>query len=595
MKKSLLFLFLLGLCYSGMQAQDGRIEILKHILKEKIRYNSHMEGGFSMTGLSKSVNDTAIDIKITNNSVAGEEEGEPFIIVNPTDSNNIVLSYMHFGGTSSLVFPVYYSANGGQSWNLSSFDTEQIFDLDSTGLVIAGGGDPIFAFDSNGRLYFSWIYLGVNVLNADSKFIVYWAWSDDNGATFQLSEGEKRHILLGEINLLTYEMGLNGDGIFDRPWFDIDRSGGPFDGSLYCSGLFIPNDSTPLDGNGMICKYKRANVDSFAYVNTVVSNAINVQFGNLRVDGSGNVHVTYVNLDNNKLYHRMSSDGGVSFGTINEVAVLSYDYNNQNYLVHTRENPVPSLTINRLTNSLHIVWTSFENDMTRSYYSNSTDFGANWTTPQSVSDIIVQADKQVFMPTLAVNESGHLSISGHVLDSLDRGTYFVVESLDEGATFGEAIIVASDTTFYGDYPLQQQAFFGDYENSDKSGCKTYSIWSDGRYGEGPKIYVSITDHCADWLGLEDVFPVSDQIQLQSVYPNPVKDYLDVQLNLKNNTSLSIKLVNTNGQLIKEIYQSDDALGMMNLHLNIGHLLETGYFLMIIETELGVITKSLIKI
>ncbi len=598
-KNVILLLFALVCMQVTVNAQDVRSQMINHIIKEKIRIPS-TSAQAPLQDVLKQLKDTAMDFKVSLNSSTSVEEGEPFIAVNPGDSNNVVLSYMEFGGASTLSFPVYYSNDGGQSWSLSSISTEDVFENDSTGLVIGGGGDPIFAFDANGKLYFSWIYLAIDMGTLVADFRVYWAYSNDGGATFELAENGNHILAIGDFDFIQQTQGNKGDGIFDRPWFDVDISGGPFDGSVYCSGLFLPNAVTPLAGNGMVCKYKRANVDSFAYYNAPVSTQLNVQFGNTRVDGSGNVHVSYCDNDAGKVYHSLSSDGGVTFNTPSLVGNVSYSLENTDFYVHTRENPAPSLAVSKANNAIHLVWTSFENEQAVSYYSHSFDLGATWSTQIDIASLLSTAGIQVFMPTLAINEDGLPTISGHVMDEQDRGTYFVIQSLDEGLTFESDIIVASDSTYFHDYPIpanqtQSGAFFGDYECSARSGCKTFSIWSDGRFGAGPKVYVAITDHCAATLGVEDVIPVSDQIQLLSVYPNPVKDELAVHLNLKQSSSLNIKLIGLNGQVVRQLYQSSNTSGVQKLNFNIDDSVESGVLILLIESDLGQIRKSIVKL
>lgn len=121
-----------------------------------------------------------------------------------------------------------------------------LFTQDNPLLQIAGGGDPIMDFDKNGKLYYSWLYLGIDASFSEGQFLVYWAWSDNKGADFQTAPGEDQFISKGGLSFLTGDITNFGDGIFDRPWLSIDKSDGPNANTLYCAGLFIPNDTTSL-------------------------------------------------------------------------------------------------------------------------------------------------------------------------------------------------------------------------------------------------------------------------------------------------------------------------------------------------------------
>ncbi|MCF8374027.1 MAG: T9SS type A sorting domain-containing protein [Bacteroidales bacterium] len=598
MKKAFLLATALFIQATLLFSQSDNKQTIQNILKEKLRIN-HPEMQNNANLQEKSINESGIEQKITNSTDSLIEEGEPFILINPTDSNNIVLSYMEFGGQSGLVFPVYFTLDGGQSWDLSSISTDAIYESDSINMIIGGGGDPIFAFDSNGKLYFSWIYLGVNITTYDAMFMVYWAWSDDMGATFQVEGGENHLIAKGDINLISGDFGIIGDGIFDRPWFDVDRSGGPFDGSLYCSGMFVPNGVTPLAGSGMICKYKRANDTTFTYFNSPVSPNQNVQFGNVKVDKLGNVHITYGDLDNNKIMHSMSSDGGITFSTPTPIATLSYDENSTNFAVHNRENPVPSLAIDKTNNSLHVVWTSFENVKAKGYYSYSTNMGTSWSTPINISNLFSDTVDQVLMPTVAVNEMGYITISGHCLNEIDAGTFFTVQSTDGGQSFDEPFLVAEDSTFFQDYPISTNplvpsAFFGDYEASDSYGCKTFSIWTDGRNNQGPKVYIAITNHCLPTIGMPELVPVTDKIKISNLYPNPANTLVNLDVELKQESRLSIDLMGTDGSLISSFGEKKLGLGEHSLRFDLPGNIPAGQYFLLIKTKEGRFVKPFIK-
>ncbi len=597
MKKAFLLVAVMFTQLTVLFSQSDKNEKIQNILKEKFRLTQTNDYTDCLK-FPKALKESAIEHKVTDNFSSSSEEGEPFILINPTDSNNIVLSYMEFGGNPALVFPVYYSLDGGQSWELSSFSTDSVFDADSTNMMIGGGGDPIFAFDSNGKLYFSWIYLGLNMTTFDGMFLVYWAWSNDKGASFLLESGDDHLMAKGDINLLSGNLGTLGDGIFDRPWFDVDRSGGPFDGSLYCSGLFIPNNVTPLSGNGMICKYKRAGNNTFAVFNAPVSPNDNVQFGNVRVDSLGNVHITYGDLDNDKIMHSMSADGGISFSTPVEIAAVSYDEMNTTPFVHGRENPVPSLAINKTNNSLHVVWSSFEGTMVKGYYSSSANFGVSWSNPIDISTFFADTIDQILMPTIAINEVGKITISGHSLDENDAGTYFTVQSVDGGSNFDEPFYVAGDSTYFQDYPastnpLVPSAFFGDYETSDRYGCKTFSIWSDGRDNLGPKVYVAITDHCLPTIAIPELIPVTDKFKVKIVYPNPASTEVSVEILMKHESQITTQLLSISGEIICELSREIISSGNSELRMILPEYIAAGQYFLSIQSDYGRVVKSLV--
>jgi len=154
--------------------------LIQNTIREKIRTGNH-KAKQALSGLEKSVE--ASDVKLSDNTDL--DEGEPYIAINPADSLNIVISYMAFSADGELDFPVYNSFDGGESWALSNYNALSV--LPPNGLIV-GGGDPLLAFDNNGRLYFGYLYFTaanfLEFLNPD--FIVYWAYSDDGGLNFEV-------------------------------------------------------------------------------------------------------------------------------------------------------------------------------------------------------------------------------------------------------------------------------------------------------------------------------------------------------------------------------------------------------------------------
>ena len=155
------------------------------------------------------------DTKLTNNIGAQADEGEAHIAINPTDSNEMVLGFMDLDNT--VAFRIYNSSDGGSTWQESTFQTDSIVSTAYPGHSIAGGGDILFAYDKNGKLYCSWIFLIVDNNSSNpfdsALFAGFWASSLDNGNTFSFEPGINRHFGLGKIDVIAgtihnYEQGI---------------------------------------------------------------------------------------------------------------------------------------------------------------------------------------------------------------------------------------------------------------------------------------------------------------------------------------------------------------------------------------------------
>ncbi|HHG85315.1 MAG TPA: hypothetical protein ENJ82_11270, partial [Bacteroidetes bacterium] len=219
---------MLLLCAVSLSAQNKTLtenqkEYFRELWKEKYHPAKGSEHGAS-SQLAETFKANGLgEMKVSSNTVT--DEGEPFIMVNPNDSDNVVVSYMDLN--NGLRFPIYYTLDGGNSWNLSNFNTVDSMARFHPTWTIAGGGDPVFAYDSNGRLYFSWLYLSqAPNSNNEDPMEMYWAWSDDKGQTWKMvNDTNDRLIGSGSLIFGGIAIGSAGDGIFDRQWMAVDRSG----------------------------------------------------------------------------------------------------------------------------------------------------------------------------------------------------------------------------------------------------------------------------------------------------------------------------------------------------------------------------------
>lgn len=130
-------------------------------------------------------------------------EGEPFVAVNPTNSQNIVIAWMGFvlGNGTRLSIKVKSSFNGGTSWNNTLIIPHVIPTYKSA--------DPSMAFDENGNLFLCFIDYREN---PDSGG-VYLCKSIDGGLTWGSP-------------ILALDAYADGTKIpVDRPWLAINNAG----------------------------------------------------------------------------------------------------------------------------------------------------------------------------------------------------------------------------------------------------------------------------------------------------------------------------------------------------------------------------------
>ena len=304
---------------------------------------------------------------------------------------------------------------------------------------MAGGyGDPSFAWDKNGRVYFSWIYLTVTPPSTSYFFNLNWAYSDNAGHTWNV---KPNHIIgHGALDSLG-SVAVYGDGLTDREWLTIDNSGGPHQGNVYCSFTCFPPDSIPTFE---AIKVLKPSIDTFGPIVSVYTGG--TQFGNVEVNNTGILHISFADLDRNRIMHASSANGGVSFTPANVISD-AVSLKSGSYIVHNRENSAPSLSVDGISgtgNNVHAVWSDFPGTTVVSYYAHSTDGGVTWSVPHNLNNDF--PGKFTFMPTVAANGS-NVAISVTAIDSVDSAKYYQLNSTDNGSTFSPTLLSASATNY----------------------------------------------------------------------------------------------------------------------------------------------------
>ena len=118
-KLTFLALMLFGAVAYESQAQDktpfDNKELLKEVKKEKLRKPIKISEALKAYELRENAAEgkktRATELKISQITSPTAEEGEAHIAMDPSNNNNLVMSYMNNNSATGLEFPIYTSNN----------------------------------------------------------------------------------------------------------------------------------------------------------------------------------------------------------------------------------------------------------------------------------------------------------------------------------------------------------------------------------------------------------------------------------------------------------------------------------------------------
>ena len=139
-------------------------------------------------------------------------DGEPYIAVNPENSQHLVVAWMGYFPYTKVYIKTKVSFDGGQSWSSLNY-------IPHTNASY-GSADPSLAFDNSGNIFLSFIDYNKNT----QEGAVFVTKSTDGGLTWGAP---------------TEVINANSDiqKPIDRPWISIDNSGGTYDGTIYVTSM----------------------------------------------------------------------------------------------------------------------------------------------------------------------------------------------------------------------------------------------------------------------------------------------------------------------------------------------------------------------
>jgi hypothetical protein len=503
--------------------------------------------------------------------VSGDEipESEVHAAINPTDTNNIIISPIRmnpYNPLEALLCPIYYTKDFGKTWNKSEFKNLPKHNDAFAG----GGGDPMFAFDKNGTAYLTWIHLLITVKGMTPDSIINtmnWVSSTDGGANWVRPENE----------FLAYYSTKYGQGLsqfYDKQWMTCDYSNSPYSNNVYLSLTHL----NAYEGYNIKLYTKESGADKFnTGVRVNKSNFDLSQFTAIDVDNSGTLHVLFYanNGSTNSLYHSVSKDGGKTFSSEKKISDFVLDGSlmlpgdtNFVYIGISKQRlyPCPQMAIDKSgtvkDGNIYVTWTA--NGITKNegnsldiYFIKSSDGGATWSTPKIVNDDTKGQYNSNYYSNISVNPDGVVILSWYDRrnDVADQMTdYYMTYSLDGGNTFIENFPVTDIKTNFSTVGEINQGFgVGEYNMLLSTKGYAIPVWSDGRTGDGNmNIYTAFVPITGTVPVADNITPINGSISLLDPVPNPAFNSSSVTIKLTKDLNISLNIKDIHGNIVKEI-------------------------------------------
>jgi hypothetical protein len=417
-------------------------------------------------------------------------EIEPWLDVNPTNSNNIIGVYQQDrwdnGGAHGLVATV--SHDGGASWTQSWAH----FSLCSGGTVANGGdyeraSDPWVSFAPNGNAY--QIAISFNQSDFTNGVLVS---KSTNGGT---SWGEPTTLIrdTSPFNFNDKE-SITADptsasrvyAVWDRIRHPGDQSASP--GAFHSAAFRGDIMFSRTTNGGASWEPARDVLARNANLFTIGNQIVVLPDGTL-VDlfnmgkGSGKQHSP------NQFTQSVirSTDHGVTWSDRPITVALDYDVP-----VVDPDNPgdfvragtfLPDIAADPTDGTLYAVWADGRfsgGDHADVVLSRSTDEGLTWSDPIKVNKS--PAGVAAFTASVDVSSNGTVAVSYYDFrnNTSDPATlptdFFIVHSHDHGLTFGNELRLTAASFDMRAAPVAGGFFVGDYEGLASAGTLFYNLW-----------------------------------------------------------------------------------------------------------------------
>ncbi|HEU4716273.1 MAG TPA: T9SS type A sorting domain-containing protein [Bacteroidia bacterium] len=498
-------------------------------------------------------------------------EGEPYVAVNPTNHNNVVIAWMALDVNTlfRVGIKTKVSFDGGLTWG--NMHVQPHF---GSGW---GSADVSMQFRSNGTLYLSYIDYKASA-DSGGVFITH---SLDGGITWSAP---------------TQVWNANTEDPsklpLDRPWLAADNSGTANDGMFYITtkpAPWIPAPNRP---------YLKVSSDSgqtwsaYRYIDTtnyLVGNIIQAPMATLTTSADGALCIAYPSyLASQSVYPKIffakSYNHGNSF-TYHDLLVGGTPVTDTLYKLGYRLAANPSNP-----NQLAYAFMEQPYGDPDIFICTTNDGGNTWSAPLRVNDDAQGNGKAQDMVWADYDTNGKLVVTwrdrrnGSGTGFYQSSDTYCAVSTDNGATFMPNMRLSSMTAPF-DSILEQKG--NDFLSCRLLNDTIYAAWGDVRTGNLNIFFAKTSDSTGITSTMTTVDGEENDI---SVYPNPSSDKIVLSFGDEMKQPVTVKIFSGNGQ---QVMAQSFAGGTLKATMDISQLGAGVYFISIESGKNILQTKKLV--
>ncbi|MCO6501052.1 MAG: T9SS type A sorting domain-containing protein [Vicingus serpentipes] len=471
-----------------------------------------------------------ISAQNTNLSNGFVFDGEPYITVNPNNSQHLVVAWMGWKLSNQLVIKTRTSFDAGQTWSTTTNVPHVLSTYTSA--------DPSLAFDNNGNLFLCFIDHVENPITGG----VYVVKSTDGG----LNWGTPTEVI-----------NVNADGNqfpIDRPWIAIDNSGGSNDGNIYVTSMSPdrPNPVPPYHPYLTRSTDGAASFDAYRYTDTSVANylagnIIRQPMSSPTVSADGTLHIIYPSyMPSQSLFAQYilatSNDAGNTFTynyALSSTTGISDTLAKAGYLL--KSNPADA-------NHLALFYPQVTNGDLDIFMVESTNKGINWSAPIRINDDAVANNRMQDLVWADFDTDGDLIVTWRDRRNANDSTYTVNTEI-----YG-AVRWKDSTNFSANFPITDSSISynavlsqngNDFMSVNMVNDTAYAVWGDTRNG-----YLNIWFQQIDLAtGATSVKDLANDITSIQIYPNPIQNQTTIDFGDNHLTNAYYEILNALGEVI----------------------------------------------